>query len=144
MSELVTELVTVAKADWDNLADHRNQLESIVSVTRGQNEQLINRLNEEVAISAALKTRLESIKSLFGIGALEQRIIELEEQVARLDATKDDAIQDLLHDTITEYMRREFNIEEHLDDVHDWSRYIDVEDEVRDAVGNLTFTVEVS
>lgn len=108
------------------------------------------------AVEAATKPLLERIATLeqtlsampHDLVLFEQRIEALEERGTGGGLTRDE-VREIADEAANEAISShnyDYDHDEFVSDLNsiDWSDYIDIEDKVRDAVGNLTFEVSVS
>ena len=129
------------------LLAERDNLNQVAEVRMKEIAHL-NKVIEELKSSAeATEARFKAFSDSLGVTHLIERIAALE---LRLDKLNFDDKRSFVEDTISNWMGDNFEVTDYFDSVYDWSRYIDyvseddLTDKVRDAVRELTFTVEVS
>jgi hypothetical protein len=129
----------------DLLAERDNLLQ-IANVREKKLTALESTVYDLSSTLAMLNNDMITMKKILGVVELEARLKEIE---YRIEAMSFDTNREYVESVLDNWMETEFDVERHLNDVYDWSRFIDYVDsdnigeKIREVIDELTFTVRV-
>jgi hypothetical protein len=133
--------------EMQSLLAERDNLLQIGEVRQERINKLESQINDLNSTLVMLNNDMITLKKLLGVVGLEERLKEVEYRVEQMSF---DTKEEFVESVISRWMNDNFDIEDHLNDVYDWSKYINyVEDDdlgskIRDVVRDMEFTVEVN
>ena len=132
--------------ELSNLLAERNNLLQISEVRQQRINNLESQVNDLSSTLVMLNNDMITLKKILGVVGLEERLKELEYRVEEMSF---DTKKDFVESVISSWMHDNFDVEAHLNDVYDWSKYVDypdqddIREQVKDAIQDLTFNVTV-